>query len=114
MPISELLFGTLTQNRSSLEPPLEFAVIAGPPRIVHRARYKSATIITSQLDVKQWHAYLDDPTLADAILDRIVHNAYHLNLSGESIRKLKAIRPKNAGNAGTQSTASIEIAAPGA
>jgi hypothetical protein len=52
--------------------------------------------------------------LADAILDRIVHNAYHLNLSGESIRKLKAIRPKNAGNAGTQSTASIEIAAPGA
>jgi DNA replication protein DnaC len=56
---------------------------------------KSATIITSQLDVKQWHAYLDDPTLADAILDRVVHNAYHLDLSGESMRKLKSMRAKN-------------------
>ena len=55
---------------------------------------KSATIITSQLDVKQWHAFLDDPTLADAILDRVVHNAYHLDLSGESIRKLKSLRAK--------------------
>jgi DNA replication protein DnaC len=55
---------------------------------------KSATIITSQLEVKQWHAYLDDPTLADALLDRVVHNAYHLDLSGESIRKLRSIRSK--------------------
>ena len=75
---------------------------------------KSATIITSQLDVKHWHAFLDDPTLADAILDRIVHNAYHLDLSGESIRKLKSIRAKNARNGGTQTTGSLQIAAPGA
>jgi DNA replication protein DnaC len=75
---------------------------------------KSATIITSQLDVKQWHAYLDDPTLADAILDRVVHNAYHLDLSGESIRKLKSIRSQNTKNGGAQTTGSIEIAAPGA
>ena len=75
---------------------------------------KSATIITSQLDVQQWHAFLDDPTLADAILDRVVHNAYHLDLSGESIRKLKALRAKNAKNGGTQTTGSIPIAAPGA
>lgn len=75
---------------------------------------KSATIITSQLDVKQWHAYLDDPTLADAILDRVVHNAYHLDLSGESIRKLKSIRARNAKNGGTQTTGAIQIAAPGA
>ena len=75
---------------------------------------KSATIITSQLDVQQWHAFLDDPTLADAILDRVVHNAYHLDLSGESIRKLKALRAKNAKNGGTQTTGSIQIAAPGA
>ena len=74
---------------------------------------KSATIITSQLDVKQWHAYLDDPTLADAILDRVVHNAYHLDLSGESIRKLKSIRARNAKNGGTSSPGSIEIAPPG-
>jgi DNA replication protein DnaC len=75
---------------------------------------KSATIITSQLNVKQWHAYLDDPTLADAILDRIVHNAYQLDLSGESLRKLKGLRPKSAKNGSTRGTGSIEIAAPGA
>ena len=74
---------------------------------------KSATIITSQLQVKQWHAYLDDPTLADAILDRVVHNAYHLDLSGESIRKLRSIRAKNAKTGDTPSQGSIEIAAPG-
>lgn len=75
---------------------------------------KSATIITSQLDVKQWHAYLDDPTLADAILDRVVHNAYHLDLSGESIRKLKSLRAKNANHGGAQTTGSLAITAPGA
>jgi DNA replication protein DnaC len=75
---------------------------------------KSATIITSQLDVKQWHAFLDDPTLADAILDRVVHNAYHLDLSGDSLRKLKALRAKNAKNGSSQGTGLIEIAAPGA
>ena len=34
---------------------------------------KSAAITTSQLDIKEWHAYIDDPTLADATLDRVVH-----------------------------------------
>jgi DNA replication protein DnaC len=75
---------------------------------------KSATIITSQLEVKQWHAYLDDPTLADAILDRVVHNAYQLDLSGESIRKLKSLRAKNGKNGGTQPKGSTSIAAPAA
>lgn len=73
---------------------------------------KSATIITSQLDVKQWHAYIDDPTLADAILDRVVHNAYHLDLSGDSLRKLKSMRAKNAKTGGTRATGSPSIAAP--
>lgn len=51
---------------------------------------KSATIVTSQLPVSKWHEYLADPTLADAILDRIVHNAYKIELKGESMRKKKA------------------------
>lgn len=51
---------------------------------------RSSTIITSQLPVDQWHRYLDDPTLADAILDRVVHNAYRLELKGESMRRRKA------------------------
>jgi DNA replication protein DnaC len=50
---------------------------------------KSSTLITSQLDVDRWHNYLGDPTLADAILDRLVHNAYRLALKGESRRKGK-------------------------
>ena len=46
-----------------------------------------STIITSQLPVEHWHEYLADPTLADAILDRIVHQSHKLNLKGESLRK---------------------------
>jgi DNA replication protein DnaC len=43
--------------------------------------------VTSQIPTDAWHASLGDPTLADAILDRLVHNAYRINLSGESLRK---------------------------
>jgi DNA replication protein DnaC len=48
-----------------------------------------STIITSQLPVATWHDALGDPTLADAILDRLVHHAHPLNLDGESLRRLK-------------------------
>lgn len=47
-----------------------------------------STLITSQLPVTAWHAWLDEPTLADAILDRIVHGSHKLALKGESLRKL--------------------------
>jgi DNA replication protein DnaC len=46
-----------------------------------------ATLITSQLPVSSWHEWLDDPTLADAILDRIVHAAHKIALKGESMRR---------------------------
>jgi len=49
-----------------------------------------STIVTSQLDPKQWHDYLGDPTLADAICDRLVHNAHRLVLKGPSRRKEEA------------------------
>ena len=48
---------------------------------------RKSTLVTSQLPVENWHDYIGDPTLADAILDRLVHNAYRLNLNGESMRK---------------------------
>lgn len=51
---------------------------------------KHSTVITSQLPVDTWYDYLNDPTLADAILDRIVHNAYKLTLKGESMRKFNS------------------------
>jgi DNA replication protein DnaC len=46
-----------------------------------------STLVTSQLPIAHWHEYLGDPTLADAILDRLVHCAYKLTLNGESMRK---------------------------
>jgi DNA replication protein DnaC len=46
-----------------------------------------STVATSQLPVEEWHAVIGDATLADAILDRLVHNAYKINLRGESMRK---------------------------
>ena len=50
---------------------------------------KKSTIFTSQLPLDKWHAFINDPTLADAILDRLLHNAHKLNLKGESMRKLR-------------------------
>ena len=48
---------------------------------------RRSTIVTSQLPVAHWHTYLGEATLADAILDRLVHNAYKIELQGESMRK---------------------------
>ena len=49
-----------------------------------------STLITSQMPVDHWHELIGDPTLADAILDRLIHNAHRLSLKGESLRKKKA------------------------
>jgi DNA replication protein DnaC len=46
----------------------------------------ASTLITSQLPVKAWHTYLDDPTLADAILDRVVHSSHKIELKGATLR----------------------------
>jgi len=50
----------------------------------------ASTIVAAQLPIEEWHANIRDPTIADAILDRLVHNAYKINLKGESMRKLKS------------------------
>jgi DNA replication protein DnaC len=49
-----------------------------------------STMIISQLPIGQWYAAIGDNTLADAILDRLVHNAYKINLRGEFMRKRQA------------------------
>lgn len=56
--------------------------------IIEDRNQTRSTMITSQLPVSQWHNILTDPTLADAILDRLVHNAYKIDLRGDSMRKL--------------------------
>src|ERR1700676_1534044 len=51
---------------------------------------RRSTIITSQLPVEDWHAVIGNPTYADAILDRLVHKAHRLNLSGDSLRRTRS------------------------
>jgi hypothetical protein len=59
---------------------------------------RRSTIITSQIPVDKWHELIGDPTYADAILDRIVHNAQRINLTGHSLRRSQHSGPlsKNA------------------
>lgn len=49
-----------------------------------------STLVTSQIPIENWHEIIGDPTMADAILDRLVHNAYRITLKGESMRKKKS------------------------
>jgi DNA replication protein DnaC len=53
-------------------------------------------IITSQVPLDRWYEIIANPTLADAILDRLVHNAYRIDLTGESMRKQRSpVAPEN-------------------
>lgn len=58
---------------------------------------KGALIITSQLPVSKWYEVIGEQTIADAILDRIVHTAHRLELKGESLRKRKGVSSGAAG-----------------
>jgi len=51
---------------------------------------KGSLVITSQVPIDRWHEMIGQPTLADAILDRVIHSAYRINLSGESLRKSRS------------------------
>jgi DNA replication protein DnaC len=55
--------------------------------IVEERYGRGATLITSQIPVDHWHDIIGEPTIADAILDRIVHNAHRLKLKGDSLRR---------------------------
>ena len=55
----------------------------------------ASTIVTSQLPVDHWYDYIKNGTIADAILDRVIHNSYRLNLQGGSIRKTKSLVNQN-------------------
>ncbi len=59
--------------------------------IVEERYGRGATLITSQIPVDRWHDLIGDPTLADAILDRIIHNAHRIELKGDSLRKRNAL-----------------------
>ena len=57
-------------------------------------RYQTrSTILTSQLPVARWHEQIGDPTAADGIVDRLVHNAHRIEMRGESMRKKRSTKP---------------------
>jgi len=58
---------------------------------------RRSMILTSQVPVQHWHEQIGDPTIADSILDRIVHDAYRIELNGESLRKKKGRKPEEGG-----------------
>lgn len=62
--------------------------------IIEDRHGRKSIIITSQVPVSSWYDAIGDPTVADAILDRIVHSAHQIELSGESVRKIKAAKNK--------------------
>lgn len=57
--------------------------------VIEARNGNGSMIVTSQLPIKEWYSYFKNPTLADAIMDRLIHNAYKINLKGESMRKVK-------------------------
>jgi DNA replication protein DnaC len=60
--------------------------------IVDDRHGRASTIVTSQLPVEHWHEHIGNPTIADAVLDRLVHSAHRIELRGESLRKLQATK----------------------
>ena len=72
----------------SLRSPATSAAISS--KIVDDRHQRGSTIITSQVPVDHWHEVIADPTIADAVLDRLVHNAHRLVIRGDSMRKITA------------------------
>jgi DNA replication protein DnaC len=73
--------------------PLDAAARHDLLEILEERYGRQSTIITSQIPVDKWHELIGDPTYADAILDRIVHNAHRINPAGHSLRRSRATNP---------------------
>ena len=73
--------------------PLDAAARHDLLEILEERYGRRATIITSQIPVDQWHDVIGNPTYADAILDRLVHNAHRINLAGHSLRRDRTAKP---------------------
>jgi DNA replication protein DnaC len=69
--------------------PLAGAEAREPLEVIDDRYERRSTVVCSQLPLGEWHRAITDPTLADAILDRLVHGAHKFTLSGESMRKKK-------------------------
>ena len=83
--------------RSDNESTASSALRGEANEIVEERYDRKSTIVTSQLPIKAWHDSMEDPTLADAILDRLVHNAHKVELDGGSMRKIKTALDRKPG-----------------
>jgi DNA replication protein DnaC len=61
--------------------------------VIDDRHQRASTILATQIPIERWHDMIADPTYADAILDRLVHNAYRIDLSGDSMRRRKSVSP---------------------
>ena len=82
----------------SLKEELIARLRAAGHEIVDDRHGRGSTIVTSQLPVEHWHETIPNPTIADAILDRLVHNAHRLILDGKSMRERAAKKEGLDGN----------------
>lgn len=76
--------------------PLDAAARHDLLEILEERYSRRSTVITSQLPVDRWHQVIGDPTYADAILDRLVHNAHRIELTGESLRRTREKQTRKA------------------
>jgi DNA replication protein DnaC len=80
--------------------------------VIEDRHQRRATIVTSQLPINRWHEALGEPTIADAILDRLAHNSHRIQLAGESLRRLDSLDSKTLvetqdGSSGNESTENL-------
>ncbi len=61
--------------------------------VIDDRHQRASTILATQVPIERWHDMIGDPTYADAILDRLIHNAYHIDLKGNSMRRRKPSLP---------------------
>jgi hypothetical protein len=78
----------------------EVEVVQRPVRVAERSLFAAPFQQTSQLPVAKWHGQIGDPTVADSILDRLVHAAHRLEMQGESMRKRRRAGMEKIANRG--------------
>lgn len=89
------IMNKLTKAKVIVIDDLGLAPMSAPERrdlleVIEDRHGLSSTIVATQLPVENWHDTIGDPTIADAILDRLIHNAHKINLKGDSMRKIRS------------------------
>ena len=94
------IFVVRTLRQDQTQPPLGLSPTSSAERrdllkVVEDRHGLSSTVVVTQLPIDRWHKNIKEAAIADAILDRLVHNAHKINLKGDCMRKLRSILIKN-------------------